>query len=99
MKKTRISIVMALLVSAAMPATSARAMPVPPGDVPVPLARPFLPRTEVVPQFPPPRTSNETTASIGRIDNPAAIVGNLREGLNALTGNDVSRASAIRDGM
>ena len=83
---------------AAAPAMPARAFSLSPHDVPVPLARPFLPQTDVVPQFPP-APSAEMTASIGRLDNPEAVAGSLREGLDALTGRDVGRAQAILQGM
>lgn len=43
--------------------------------------------------------SQETTASIQRPNNPNAIAGNLKGGLDALSKGNVSRARAIRDGM
>ena len=99
MMKTSVFALTTIALAAAMPHMAARANSLPSDAVPVPLARPFLPHTDVVPQFAPQQTSSETTASIGRIDNPATIVGNLKEGLDALTGGDVDRARAILQGM
>ena len=96
MMKTTVPALITIALAAALPAGSAHAFSLSPHDVPVPLARPFLPQTDVVPQFAP---SNEVTASIGRTDNPASVSGSLKEGLDALTGSDVARASAILRGM
>lgn len=99
MKKTSVSAMMAIALAAtSLAPTGARADPMPSGDVPVPLMRPYLEQTGVVPQFAP-RPSSEITASIGRVDNPATIVGNLKEGLDALTSRNVERAQAIVEGM
>lgn len=98
MMKTFVFALLTTALAATAPAVPARAFSLSPHDVPVPLARPFLPQTDVVPQFAP-KPSDETTASIGRPDNPAVVDGSLREGLDALTGSDVARARAILQGM
>ncbi len=44
-------------------------------------------------------TSSETTGSIRKPNNPAAISGSLKSGLDALSDGDTNRARAIRNGM
>lgn len=44
-------------------------------------------------------TSSETTGSIRKPNNPAAITGSLKSGLDALSDGDTNRARAIRNGM
>ena len=44
-------------------------------------------------------TSSETTGSIRKPNNPAAISGSLKSGLDALSDGDTKRARAIRNGM
>lgn len=44
-------------------------------------------------------TSNEVTGSIQRPNNPAAISGSLKSGLDALRKGNVDRARAIRNGL
>ncbi len=44
-------------------------------------------------------TSGETTGSIRKPNNPAAISGSLKSGLDALSDGDTKRARAIRNGM
>ena len=44
-------------------------------------------------------TSRETTGSIRKPNNPAAISGSLKSGLDALSDGDTERARAIRNGM
>ncbi len=44
-------------------------------------------------------TSRETTGSIRKPNNPAAISGSLKSGLDALSDGDAERARAIRNGM
>ena len=65
----------------------------PNSGVPVPAARP-----EAGTQFAH-ATSRETTGSIHKPNNPAAISGSLKGGLDALSDGDTSRARAIRNGM
>lgn len=98
LKTSVFSLMTIALAAVAMLQLPARAESLPAAGVPIPYARPFLPHTDVVPQFAP-QTSSETTASIGHIDNPATIVGSLKEGLDALTGGDVDRARAILQGL
>ncbi|TPW31991.1 lytic transglycosylase domain-containing protein [Pararhizobium mangrovi] len=93
------SILVSLMACTVLAIAPGHAEPLPIGDVPLPLARPFAPQTDVVPSLPPPRTSPEITASIPRAVNPAAAVGDLKDGLDALTGNHVDKARAIRSGM
>ena len=45
------------------------------------------------------RQSSETTGSIRKPNNPAAISGSLKSGLDALSDGDTKRARAIRNGM
>ncbi len=96
MMKTSVYALMTIALAAAAPA--AHAFSLSPRDVPVPLARPFLPQTDVVPKLAP-RPSDEITASIARPDNPAAADGSLKQGLDALTGSDVAGARAILRSM
>ena len=98
MMKTYVLALTTIALAATGPALPAHAFSLSPHDVPVPLARPFLPQTDVVPQFAA-APSDEVTASIGRLDNPATAVGTLKEGLDALTGRDVARARAVLEGM
>ena len=65
MMKTSVLALMTIALAATAPTVPARAFSLSPHDVPVPLARPFLPQTDVVPQFAP-APSEEVTASIGR---------------------------------
>jgi len=64
-------------------------------DVPIPTARPSTDAKTAQNAAPSP----ETTSSIQRPNNPNAISGTLKEGLDALSDGDVDRARAIRDGM
>lgn len=64
-------------------------------DFPVPSARPET-GVQLAQSAAP---SQETTSSIQRPNNPNAVSGSLKGGLDALSKGDVSRARAIRDGM
>ncbi|MCR9139077.1 MAG: lytic transglycosylase domain-containing protein [Alphaproteobacteria bacterium] len=64
-------------------------------DVPIPTARPDTGSKLAQSAAP----SRETTSSIQRPNNPNAISGTLKGGLDALSKGDITRARAIRDGM
>lgn len=76
------------------------------GAVPTPLARPFAPSASrqspinlIAPQARPANPDPVITSGINRAQNPAAIGGNLKSGLDALYGKDARRAIATRNGM
>ncbi|WP_176037565.1 lytic transglycosylase domain-containing protein [Brucella tritici] len=77
-----------------------------PTDVPTPLARPFAPTTThqspmnlVTPKPRPATPDPVVTSAVSRTENPAAIGGTLKSGLDALSSRDVASAIAFRNGM
>ncbi|MBC8717794.1 lytic transglycosylase domain-containing protein [Ochrobactrum sp. Marseille-Q0166] len=77
-----------------------------PNDVPTPLARPFAPAAKhespinlVTPKARPAAPDPLITSSFSRVENPAAISGTLKSGLDALYSRDVVGAIAYRNGM
>ncbi|MCH4539669.1 lytic transglycosylase domain-containing protein [Ochrobactrum sp. A-1] len=77
-----------------------------PTDVPTPLARPFAPTTTqqspmnlVTPKPRPSTPDPVVTSAVSRMENPAAIGGTLKSGLDALSSRDVASAIAFRNGM
>jgi len=77
-----------------------------PTDVPTPLARPFAPTTihqsPINLVTPKPRSATPdpvVTSAVSRTENPAAIGGTLKSGLDALSSRDVASAIAFRNGM
>ncbi len=77
-----------------------------PTDVPTPLARPFAPTTThqspmnlVTPKPRPSTPDPVVTSAVSRMENPAAIGGTLKGGLDALSSRDVASAIAFRNGM
>lgn len=77
-----------------------------PTEVPTPLARPFAPTKAsetpinlVTPKARPATPDPLITSSFSRIENPAAISGTLKSGLDALYSRDVVGAIAYRNGM
>lgn len=77
-----------------------------PTDIPTPLARPFAPTAthqspmNLVTPKPRPNTPDPVmTSAVSRMENPAAIGGTLKSGLDALSSRDVASAIAFRNGM
>lgn len=81
-----------------------------PADTPVPLARPFAPDAaanspqnspmNLVTPRPRPATPDPViTSSFSRVENPAALGGVLKSGLDALYAGDVANALAYRNGL
>ncbi len=77
-----------------------------PTDVPTPLARPFAPTTThqspmnlVTPKPRPATPDPVVTSAVSRTENPVAIGGTLKSGLDALSSRDVASAIAFRNGM
>jgi len=79
-----------------------------PTEVPTPLARPFAPAAAQSPASPmnlvtptprPTPPDPVITSSFSRVENPAAIGGTLKSGLDALYSNNVTSAVAFRNGM
>lgn len=75
-------------------------------DVPTPLARPFAPAMThespmnlVTPKPRPAAPDPVITSSFSRVENPAAISGTLKSGLDALYARDIVGAIAYRNGM
>ncbi|WP_246710723.1 lytic transglycosylase domain-containing protein [Mesorhizobium sp. RMAD-H1] len=76
----------------------AQAQPVQPGDVPTPYARPFAPTATR--QIPSPLVKPDPVITAGIApQQPGAIGGDLKTGLDALYDKDTQRAIAIRNGM
>lgn len=95
-----------LLSAVLQPAVSFGQQPALPSDVPAPLARPFAPN--VVPQSPinlvtptprPSTTDPVVTSAVGPMENPAAVGGTLKSGLDALYRRDIAGAIAYRNGL
>ena len=77
-----------------------------PTDVPTPLARPFAPSTThqspmnlVTPKPRPAAPDPIMTSAVSRMENPAAIGGTLKSGLDALSARDAASAIAFRNAM
>ncbi len=77
-----------------------------PTDVPTPIARPFAPTTThqspmnlVIPKPRPATPDPVVTSAVSRTENPVAIGGTLKSGLDALSSRDVASAIAFRNGM
>ncbi|MFD1197596.1 lytic transglycosylase domain-containing protein [Brucella gallinifaecis] len=77
-----------------------------PADIPTPLARPFAPAMAhespinlVTPKARPAAPDPVITSSFSRVENPAAISGTLKSGLDTLYSRDVAGAIAYRNGM
>lgn len=79
-----------------------------PTQVPTPLVRPFAPAAAPSPASPmnlvtptprPTPPDPVITSSFSRVENPAAIGGTLKSGLDALYSKDVASAVAFRNGM
>lgn len=77
-----------------------------PTEIPTPLARPFAPAAThespinlVTPKARPATPDPVITSSFNRVENPAAISGTLKTGLDALYSRDVVGAIAYRNGM
>ncbi len=77
-----------------------------PSGVPTPLARPFAPTTThqspmnlVTPKPRPATPDPVVTSAVSRMENPAAIGGTLKSGLDALSSRDTASAIAFRNGM
>lgn len=77
-----------------------------PTEIPTPLARPFAPAAThesplnlVTPKARPATPDPVITSSFSRVENPAAISGTLKTGLDALYSRDVVGAIAYRNGM
>src|SRR5690606_10168798 len=77
-----------------------------PPDIPTPLARPFAPTTthqspmNLVTPKPRPNTPDPVvTSAVSRMENPAAIGGTLKSGLDALSSRDAASAIAFRNGL
>lgn len=77
-----------------------------PSDIPTPLARPFAPTTThqspinlVTPTPRPASPDPVVTSAVSRLENPAAIGGTLKSGLDALSSRNAASAIAFRNGM
>ncbi|MHC5230855.1 lytic transglycosylase domain-containing protein [Brucella sp. LJL56] len=77
-----------------------------PSDIPTPLARPFAPTATsqspmnlVTPKPRPATPDPVVTSAVSRMENPAAIGGTLKSGLDALSSRDAASAIAFRNGM
>ncbi len=77
-----------------------------PEEVPTPLVRPFAPTTThqspmhlVIPKPRPAAPDPLVTSAISRMDNPTAIGGALKNGLDALTAKNIAGAIAFRNGL
>ncbi|MCL7997388.1 lytic transglycosylase domain-containing protein [Brucella sp. 21LCYQ03] len=77
-----------------------------PTDIPTPFARPFAsstlngsPINLVTPKPRPAAPDPVITSSFSRVENPAAISGTLKSGLDALSSRDIVGALAYRNGM
>lgn len=102
----RITLLASCFVAAALPPVVSLAQSSLQPEVPTPLARPFAPTTThqspinlVTPTPRPASPDPIATSAVSRMENPTAIGGALKNGLDSLSSRDAASAIAYRNGM